>query len=64
MKIYNVADPKFRKYGQVLQGYDFTEILEKMQDTPLPADGVVYEPSVKELEELPIFEELQNRGFG
>ena len=53
MKIYNVADPKFRKYGQVLQGYDFTEILEKMQDTPLPADGVVYEPSVKELEELP-----------
>lgn len=64
MKIYNVADPKFRRYGQVLQGYDFTEILEKMQDTPLPADGVVYEPSVKELEELPIFEELQNRGFG
>lgn len=63
MKIYNVADPEFRRYGQVLTGYDFTEIIEKMQETPLP-DGVVYEPSVKELEELPIFEQLKSQGFG
>lgn len=63
MKIYNVADPEFRRYGQVLTGYDFTEIIEKMQETPLP-EGVVYEPSVKELEELPIFEQLKSQGFG
>ena len=63
MKIYNVTDPQFRKYGQVLTGYDFIEIVEKMQETPLP-DGVVYEPSVKELEELPIFEQLKSQGFG
>lgn len=63
MKIYNVTDPQFRKYGQVLTGYDFTEIVEKMQETPLP-DGVVYEPSVKELEDLPIFEQLKSQGFG
>jgi len=63
MKIYNVADPQFRKYGQVLSGYDFTEIVEKMQEMPLP-DGVVYEPSVKELEDLPIYEQLKSQGFG
>lgn len=63
MKIYNVTDVEFRRYGQVLTGYDFTEIIEKMQETPLP-DGVVYEPSVKELEELPIFEQLKSQGFG
>lgn len=63
MKIYNVADPQFRRYGQVLTGYDFTEIVEKMQETPLP-EGVVYEPSIKELEELPIFEQLKSQGFG
>lgn len=63
MKIYNVADPEFRRYGQVLTGYDFTEIIEKMQETPLP-EGVVYEPSVKELEALPIFEQLKSQGFG
>ena len=63
MKIYNVADPQFRRYGQVLTGYDFTEIVEKMQETPLP-EGVVYEPSVKELEDLPIFAQLKSQGFG
>lgn len=63
MKIYNVADPNFRKYGQVLEGYDFTELLEKMEETPLPGD-VVYEPSVEPLEALPIYKELFSRGFG
>lgn len=64
MKIYNVTDPEFRQYGQILKGYDFTEIVEKMQEMPLPADDVVYEPSVKELEELPIFAQLKSQGFG
>lgn len=63
MKIYNVADPEFRKYGQVLAGYDFTEIVEKMQETPLP-DDVVYEPSIAELEVLPICRQLSSQGYG
>lgn len=63
MKIYNVADPEFRKYGQVLAGYDFTEIVEKMQETPLP-DDVIYEPSIAELEALPIYQQLSSRGYG
>lgn len=63
MKIYNVADPEFRKYGQVLAGYDFTEIIEKMQETPLP-DDVIYEPSIAELEALPIYKQLSVQGYG
>ncbi len=63
MKIYNVADPDFRKYGQILAGYDFTELLEKMEETPLP-DDVVYEPSVEALETLPVYKDLFSRGFG
>ena len=63
MKIYNVAEPNFRKYGQVLQGYDFTELLEKMKETPLPED-VVYEPSVEALEALPICKEFSDRRYG
>lgn len=63
MKIYNVADPEFRKYGQVLAGYDFTEIVEKMQETPLP-DDVIYEPSIAELEALPICQQLSSQGYG
>ncbi len=63
MKIYNVANLKFERYGQILRGYDFTEIVEKMQETPLP-EGVVYEPSVEELESLPIYKQLFSRGYG
>ena len=50
MKIQTVTEPSFRPYGRVLRGYDFAEILEKMKDTPLPADGVVYVPSLEALE--------------
>ncbi len=63
MKIYKVTDPEFVRYGQVLQGYDFTQIVEKMQDMPLPED-VVYEPSIAELEALPIYGQLSSAGYG
>ncbi|MBE6063777.1 MAG: DUF4867 family protein [Clostridium butyricum] len=63
MQVKNVNDPEFKKYGRVLKNYDCKEIIEKMGDTPLPND-VVYEPSVKILEDLSIFNELKDREFG
>ncbi|GFP75645.1 DUF4867 family protein [Clostridium fungisolvens] len=63
MIIKSVNDKEFKKYGQILKNYDFKEILAKMQNTPLPED-VIYEPSVKELEELTIAKELKEREFG
>jgi hypothetical protein len=64
MIIKKVTDSDFRKYGQVLKNYDCSEIIEKMKsNTPLPSD-VIYEPSIKELEDLKIAEELRKREFG
>jgi hypothetical protein len=64
MIIKKVTDSDFRKYGQVLKNYDYSEIIEKMKsNTPLPSD-VIYEPSIKELEDLKIAEELRKREFG
>lgn len=63
MVIKSLTDKEFKKYGQVLKNYDCSEILEKMKDTPLPKN-VIYEPSVKELEELSIAKELKEREFG
>ena len=37
-----------------MAGYDFSEIVEKMQEMPAPAGAVVYEPSVAELENLDV----------
>ena len=63
MKIQKVTDPAFRRYGQVLEGYDFTGLIKEMKHTPVPED-VIYVPSVEELEALDIMKELQNKGYG
>ena len=63
MKIQKVTDPAFRKYGQVLEGYDFTGLIKEMKHTPVPED-VIYVPSVEELEALDIMKDLQNKGDG
>ena len=63
MKIQNVTDASFRKYGKVLDGYDFAPLLKEMKHTPVP-EGVVYVPSVEELEALEVEKALRNKGFG
>ena len=63
MKIYSVNDPEFREYGRVINNVDFTELVEAMKKTPLP-EGVVYEPSVAELEALPVYEALSITTYG
>ena len=63
MRIQNVADDAFRRYGKVLEGYDFTELLKEMKHPPVPED-VIYVPSVEEMEALPVAKELQDKGYG
>ena len=63
MRIQKVTDPAFRKYGQVLEGYDFTGLIKEMKHTPVPEE-VIYVPSVEELESLDVMKELQNKGYG
>ena len=53
MVIKSVNDIEFKKYGRVLKNYDVKELLNRMEKTPLPK-AVIYEPSIKELEELEI----------
>ena len=63
MVIKSVTDAAFRKYGRVISEIDFSELVAKMEETPLP-DDVAYEPSVEILENLAIKEKLQTVCFG
>lgn len=63
MKVWNVNDDAFRKYGRVVRGYDCSDLVKALGETPLP-DDVVYVPAEPKLESLEIFKELQNREFG
>ena len=53
--VYSVADPAFKSFGRVLQGYDFSALMTYLeQSTEIPAEGNIYVASVKEMEQLPI----------
>lgn len=63
MEIYEVTDEAFREYGRVIADVDFSELLEKLAETPVPED-VVYVASEEMLEELPVYEELTDKTYG
>ncbi len=63
MVIQKVTDAAFRKYGRVISEIDFSELVAKLAETPLP-EGVVYEPSVEILEALPVMEKMQTAYYG
>lgn len=63
MKIHQITDSEFARYGRVVKGIDWTPLLEAMKQTPLPKD-VVYEPSVAVLEKMPVFGQLKEISYG
>lgn len=64
MKIKSIFDADFSVYGKAVTGYDFSELLKVLSQQEKPADSVIYTPSCKELESLPVFFELQDRYYG
>ena len=65
MSIKSVYDADFVKYGKVVEGYDWTELLNTLnQVSPKPEDGTIYVPSDETLEKLGVFTELQDRMYG
>lgn len=64
MRIKSIYDNDFRYYGQVLTGYDFTELFNALKMTALPEKGIEYIASVHGLEKCRIFQQFKDRGFG
>lgn len=58
-----VYDIEFKKYGKVLTGYDFSELMEAMKDTPLP-DDVIYVADDVRLNCIKAAGELSEAFFG
>ncbi len=63
MKILSVNDAVFGKYGRVITNVDFTALVEELKKTPVP-EGVAYEPSVSQLEALPVMKEISDVAYG
>ena len=63
MKIYSVTDERFKTYGRVVTGIDFSELCKAMEETPCPED-VIYVPGDPKLEALPVMKELTEKTYG
>ena len=63
MKIQQITDESFHKYGRVVTDISFERILQEMEHTPLPTD-VTYVPSVEAMEAQPEAEMLRKKCFG
>ena len=64
MNIQKVTDASFKKYGRVVNGYDFTGLLKEMEKTDKPLDKVIYVPSDENLESLDAAKYLQDVVYG
>ncbi|MDR2847599.1 MAG: DUF4867 family protein [Bacteroidales bacterium] len=63
LTVKEVYDSSFHVYGNVLTGYDFSDMLDFMErETPVPAEGNVYKASVPELEQADV-KVLLEKGF-
>ena len=63
MGIFNIRDEKFKKYGRIIENYNFSEIIKAMSEIECSKD-VIYEASVESLESTHDKEILENQVYG
>lgn len=62
VEITSVFDESFKTYGNIVEGYDFSEMIKFMEDnTDIPENGNMYVASVPEMEKLSVVADV--RGF-
>lgn len=63
--IKSVNDKEFAQYGRVVEGIEFSRLLDKLKNTtPAPADEVIYVLGDSNLESMPEAELLSNNIYG
>lgn len=62
--VYSVFDEEFKTFGRILDGYDFSRIIQIMEGTEIPENQNIYLPSVKELEDCSVYGDIMNTLYG
>ncbi len=64
-KVYSVFDEEFKTYGRIVEGFDFSGLIEYMREkTEIPESGNVYVPSVHKMEKTEICEGIRDVVYG
>jgi hypothetical protein len=63
--VYSVEDPRIVSYGRIVKGYDIHHGSPIWRtSTPIPSEGNVYLPSVKEMEQQPVCTAVSDSLYG
>ena len=58
IKIELISNESFRPYGEIVEGYDLSELISYMENKTVINPGCTYCPTVKEMEETDIAKEI------
>lgn len=65
LEIKTVMDRSFEPYGRILTGYDFSDLIENLNDkTEAKKDAVEYVPGLEVLENTKAYDDLSNNVYG
>ena len=65
VKIYSIFDEEFKPYGRIVEGYDFSQIVEYMENnTQTPEQGNCYFPSIPQMEQTEVCKQVQDILYG
>lgn len=65
VRIHSVFDDEFKTYGNIVTGYDFSELVSYMEEkTDIPESGNKYITSVSDMEKSSIFDDLTDFMYG
>ena len=65
VEILSVRDTCFERYGRIIDEFDFSELLDYMEEqTEIPENGNIYTASVSEMENTDIAEKVKNLIYG
>lgn len=65
VEILSVRDTRFESYGRIIDEFDFSELLDYMEEqTEIPENGNIYTASVSEMENTDIAEKVKNLIYG
>lgn len=59
----SVHDIEFKEYGRILS-LDIKDFIVTMLGKEIVEEGVIYEPSDRDLEALPLFKQIKNEVYG
>ncbi|MGM0878306.1 MAG: DUF4867 family protein [Bacillota bacterium] len=64
ISFYHVKENEFTPYGKIINNYNFSELESYMMQTNIPEDGNVYVPSVMQMEQSQVKEQVQTNFYG